>query len=231
MNRMDSVIRYFSKTELLLWSASMALILTSFFWFGGGELLSLTASVIGVTSLILNAKGNPLGQVLMILFSLLYGVISWSFSYYGEMITYLGMTAPMAAAALVEWLRNPYQGGRAEVRVGRLDRQAAVWMALFTIVVTIAFYFILRAFHTANLLLSTVSVATSFLAAWLTCRRSPLFALAYAANDVVLIGLWLLASAEDPSFLSVVICFAVFFVNDLYGFASWSRMRRRQEAI
>lgn len=38
--------------------------------------------------LIFNAKGNPFGQLLMIIFSLIYGVISYSFSYYGEMITY-----------------------------------------------------------------------------------------------------------------------------------------------
>lgn len=32
----------------------------------------------------------------MVLFSLLYGIISYAFAYYGEMITYLGMTMPMA---------------------------------------------------------------------------------------------------------------------------------------
>ncbi len=43
----------------------------------------------------------------MIIFSLLYGIISYTFSYYGEMITYLGMTMPMAVFALISWLRNP----------------------------------------------------------------------------------------------------------------------------
>ncbi|MFR3226297.1 MAG: nicotinamide mononucleotide transporter, partial [Blautia massiliensis (ex Durand et al. 2017)] len=60
--------------------------------------------------------------------------------------------------------------------------------------------------------------------------RSPLFAVAYAANDVVLIVLWSLATMQDPSYLSVVVCFVMFFVNDIYGFYNWSRMRRRQAA-
>ena len=42
------------------------------------------------------------------LFSLMYGVISYTFAYYGEMITYLGMTMPMAVFALISWVRNPY---------------------------------------------------------------------------------------------------------------------------
>ena len=75
---------------------------------------------------------------------------------------------------------------------------------------------------------STVSIATRFLAVYLTFRRSPYFALAYAANDVVLIVLWTLAALEDISYISVIICFAMFLVNDLYGYISWKRMEKRQ---
>ena len=64
---------------------------------------------------------------------------------------------------------------------------------------------------------------------YLTFRRSPYFALAYAMNDLVLIVLWALASIEDKSYFSVVICFVVFFVNDMYGFISWRRMAKRQD--
>lgn len=50
-------------------------------------------------------------------FSLLYGIISYSFAYYGEMMTYLGMTLPMDVLSLTAWLKNPYNGNRSEVRV------------------------------------------------------------------------------------------------------------------
>lgn len=220
---------YFSKTEWGLWLSSVTLILVCFALFDREGYLTLAASLIGVTSLILNAKGNPAGQVLMIVFSVLYGIISYSFAYYGEMITYLGMTAPMALFALVSWLRHPYEGKRAEVEVSHLTRRDAMTATLLTAAVTVIFYYILKAFETAHLLPGTVSVTTSFLAAYLTFRRSPYFALAYAANDVVLIVLWVLASLQDPAYVSVTVCFAVFLVNDIYGFVSWRRMRRRQE--
>ena len=226
---MKHLLRYFTKTEYALWLTSVVLVLLSFLLFDRTGYLTLAASLIGVTSLIFNAKGNPIGQVLMILFSLLYGIISYSFAYYGEMITYLGMTAPMAAVALVSWLKNPYKGNRAEVSVSRLTGKDMTIMLLVTAAVTVAFCFILAYFHTANLIPSTVSVTTSFAAAWLTYKRSPWFALAYAANDLVLILLWILAALIDPTYISVIVCFAVFFLNDVYGFISWHRMRRRQE--
>ena len=192
--------------------------------------LTLAASLLGVTSLIFCAKGNPAGQALIIVFAVLYGIISWKVAYYGEMITYVGMSAPMAVWALVAWLRHPYRGKKSEVRVNELRGREWALLVLITAAVTAAFYFILRALNTANLIPSTVSVTTSFLAVYLTARRSPFYALAYAANDGVLIVLWSLMAAEDITCLSVVICFCVFFVNDLYGFFNWSRMRRRQRA-
>ena len=219
---------YFTRSEKLLWALSVSFILVSFCIFDRESYMTLCASLIGVTSLIFNAKGNPFGQLLAVVFSLLYGGISYTFAYYGEMITYLGMTMPMAVFALIAWLRNPYNGNRAEVRVNAISRREAGWMCLGAAAVTAVFYFVLASFRTANLLPSTVSVTTSFLAVYLTFRRSPYFALAYAANDLVLIVLWTLASAEDIRYISVVVCFAAFFANDIYGYISWQRMKLRQ---
>lgn len=228
MVKIKSAINYFSKGELLLWSLSVLFILVSFFTFDGENYLTLSASIIGATSLIFNAKGNPLGQILIVVFSVIYGIISFTFAYYGEMITYLGMTAPMAVFAFVSWIKNPYNGKKSEVKVNDLKFAEIIFMLILTAFVTIVFYFVLKFFNTANLLPSTISVTTSFIAVYLTFRRSPYFALAYAANDVVLIVLWVLASLTDISYVSVTVCFIMFLVNDIYGFVSWIKMRKRQ---
>ena len=221
---------YFTRLEKILWVLSVGVILAAFFLFDRENYLTLIASLIGVTSLIFNAKGNPFGQILMIVFSVLYGVISYSFRYYGEMITYLGMTLPMSVFALVAWLKNPCQGKKAEVAVNRIGGKEYIFAGILTLIATIIFYWILKYFHTANLLPSTISVTTSFLAVYLTFRRSAYYAIAYAANDVILIVLWALASRFDPSYLSVVACFLAFLANDLYGFISWRMMEKRQAA-
>ncbi len=228
MKSFKSLINYFSKGELILWVCSVALIVVSFMIFDRKNYLTLAASVIGVTALIFNAKGNPVGQALIIVFSVLYAIISFSFAYYGEMITYLGMSAPMAVVALVSWLKNPYNGNKAEVKVNRLKGKEIVFMAILAAAVTVVFYFILKNLGTANIVPSTFSVTTSFAAAYLTFRRSPFYALAYAANDAVLLILWTLAAIADISYLSVIICFAMFLINDIYGFINWRRMRKRQ---
>ena len=222
------MINYFSRLEIALWSTSVLFIVISFVVFDRTNYMTLLASLLGVTSLIYSAKGNPFGQVLMIIFSLLYGIISYTFDYYGEMITYLGMTMPMAVFALISWLRNPYKGNRAEVKVNSISKAEQILMWLTTIVVTVVFYFILEYYDTANIIPSTISVTTSFLAVYLTFRRSPYFALAYASNDIVLIVLWVMASIENNRYISVIVCFVAFLFNDIYGFISWQKMKKRQ---
>ena len=225
---MKKLLNYFTKAEIILWVSSVLMIVASFLMSGGDGYLSFIASLIGITALILCAKGNPIAQVLMIIFCLMYTYISYTFSYYGEMLTYACMSLPMAVFSLVSWLRNPYKGKKSEVKVNSIKGKEYIFMGVLTVIVTIAFYFILKAFNTANLIPSTISVTTSFAAAYLTFRRSPYYALWYAANDIVLIVLWTLAAMEDITYVSVIMCFVTFLANDIYGFISWRKMQKRQ---
>lgn len=214
--------------EKILWCSSLAVIIISFVIGGGSNYLTLAASLIGATALIFVAKGNVFGQIMTVVFALFYAVISFEQSYFGEMITYLFMTSPMAIWAAVEWIKNPYEKGRSEVKVAKLTKKKIVIMLVTCAAVTWLFYYILKALDTQSLVFSTVSVTTSFLACALTLLRSPYYALGYSANDMVLIILWIIATVKDIAYLPMVICFAVFLVNDLYGFYNWKRMQKRQ---
>lgn len=228
MKQKNDVVSYFSKFELGLWMVSMVTIIISFAIGASKDYLTLLASLIGATFLILNAKGNMWGQILTVVFSVLYGIISYTNAYYGEMITYLGMTAPIAIASVISWRLHPVQKGKNEVKVNYLKKSEYVFLLFLGILVTMIFYYILKAFHTAELLLSTASVFTSFIASYLTLRRSEYFALGYACNDVVLIVLWMIAMQQNKGYCSVVICFVVFLINDLYGYFSWLNMKKSQ---
>lgn len=217
-----------SVKEWWLWSISMLIVTVSNLVGGSFDVLTLAATWVGITSLIFAAKGNVWAQFLMIAFSILYGIISFRFRYWGEMITYLGMTLPMAVWSAVTWLRNPSAGSKSEVAIRRLEKKHFLFLLVLSIVVTGAFYFILRWLETPNIVFSTLSVTTSFLAASLTMLRSSYYALGYAANDLVLIILWGLAAAKDPVYIPVIINFMIFFMNDMYGFISWKKRERTQ---
>lgn len=217
-----------TKFEWGLWITSVIVVIASYLVAGGEGLLNMIASLIGVTALIFIAKGYVTGQMLTVIFAIFYGIVSYYFRYYGEVITYLCMTAPIAMVSVISWLRHPYEDTR-EVEVAHVTKKQVLIMVILAIVVTTAFYFVLAFLGNANLLFSTISVTTSFVACYLAFLRSPYYALGYAANDIVLIILWIMATMEELSYLPMVICFVMFFVNDLYGYYNWKKMRKRQE--
>ena len=172
---MKNPFRDLTTFERTLYLTSLALVTGSFLLSSPRDYLSWIASLIGVTALIFVAKGYVIGQILIVMFSAFYGIISFYFHYYGEVITYLGMTTPIAIMSAVAWFRHPFQETK-EVEVHRMTWGQWGVLIVLTAAVTVVFYFILEALGTANLLFSTLSVTTSFLAASLTMMRSPLYA-------------------------------------------------------
>ena len=228
--QVKNLLRYFSIFEWCLWCASVLSITLAFLLGGEFYTLTLIASLVGVTALIFLAKGNLIGQLLIILFSALYAVVSYQQRYYGEMITYLGMSLPSAVIACISWLKHPSGKGVSEVKISQMHAKKWLWLCLFAAFVTLSFYFILRALDTNNLIVSTLSVTTSFFAAMLMIFRSPYYAIAYSANDIVLMILWIASCFSSLAYLSMVICFAAFLFNDGYAFVNWRRMKARQAA-
>jgi len=77
-----------TKKEWLLWLCSLFIVLVSNILAANFDPLTLIAALVGVTSLVFAAKGNVWAQVLMIVFSILYGIMSFRFGYN------LGNTSP-----------------------------------------------------------------------------------------------------------------------------------------
>lgn len=228
---MNNPIKTLTKREWSIWLGSIIIVLISNLAIKDFDLLTLVAALTGVTSLIFAAKGNVWGQVLMILFSILYGIISFRFRYWGEMMTYLGMTLPMAVWSTITWIENPSENNGNEVQIQSLSKKHIVALCISGIIVTAVFYYILKSFNTPNIIFSTISIITSFIAASLTMLRSSYYAVWYAVNDVVLIILWVLASLKDPAYIPVVVNFSIFFMNDMYGFMSWKQRELEQAEV
>lgn len=225
MNLIKS-IRNLSKTQRILWMASLFIIVLSFCVVKSEDYLTVIASLVGATALIFVGKGDAIGQFLTIVFAVLYAIISFECRYYGEMITYVGMTLPSAVVAMINWLRHPYT--EREVKVNKLSKKTWFILLISSIFVTVILGLVLDYFGTANMLFSTISVTTSYFASMLTILRSGYYAAAYALNDIVLIILWILAAIGNINYLPMIICFFVFLINDIYGFINWKLMERRQ---
>lgn len=215
--------------EKLLWGFSVLSIVIIYLIVPQKNPITLIATLVGVTSLIFTAKGNLSGQILMLAFCVLYAIVSLKFKYYGEAITYMFMTFPSDLIATISWLKNPSGTEKSQVRIEHLTPKKTLLALTITAATTFVFYFILRALNTTNLEISTISIATSMISSVFTIMRLPYYALGYAANDIVLIIMWILASIKNPIYVPMILNFIIFLANDLYGFFNWKKMRAQQE--
>ena len=115
---MNNPIKILLKHDRILWICSLLIVFISNISVPNFDQLTLAAAIISVTSLVFAAKGNVWAQILMIVFSILYGIISFRFRYWGEMITYLAMT--MAVWSTITWLKNPSKENKNEVQIQKL---------------------------------------------------------------------------------------------------------------
>lgn len=213
----------------MLYIASLIIVGVSNWLSPDFDMLILIAALVGATNLILAAKGTVWSPVVGIVFCVLYAVISFRFRYWGEMITYIGMDLPMCAWTVISWIRNPSKADANSVEIARMSLRKWLMLSAGTLLVTGIFYFVLRALDTPNLLVSTISIATSFAASGLMVLRSPSYAILFSLNDIVLIVLWVLATLKDPVYFPVIVNFGIFLINDIYGYVSWKKREHAQK--
>lgn len=225
------VLKYFTPVEWILWLSGLAVITVAFAVTSERSVLSYLSSIAGVTCVIFNAKGNVLGQVVSIVFGVLYGIYAYTQHYYGEMLIYFCLMIPIHIISIITWLRNKFNGRAHEVKINTLHRTEFIMTAVGAAVVTVAFYFLLEALNTDNLYVSTISLTASITAAYLMLRRCEYFSICFILNDVILIVLWSMKfSTVGPEVLPSVMAFILFLLNDSYCYISWRRIKKRQAA-
>ena len=91
-----------TKKEWMIYLISLTVVICSNFFAEKINVINLIATAIGVTALIFIAKGDVFGQILCVIFASLYSITALEHRYYSEIITYLGMTAPISIATIVK---------------------------------------------------------------------------------------------------------------------------------
>ena len=212
--------------ELILYFAGLALIVTMSVCFGASWISAITG-IFGLSCVIFAAKGKVIGIFFTWLMIVFYSILSYKNKYYGEVFINACLMFPMTIISLVAWIKN--LGKDYVVKVNSIKKSEIITVFCVAAVAFVAFYFILRALNTSQLLVSTISIVTSVLATYFQSRRSKYGFLAFLFNDVVLCVLWLFATLEDIKNVAMLTAVALYVISDIYGFISWGVLQKRQQ--
>ena len=192
------------------------------------DLLTTICSIVGIITALLLAKGKNLGQIFGLLIVALYSIVSFKNGYYGEVIIYLCIMFPMYIIGIISWFKHQNKDTKS-VEVNRITIKEWVIVLFASIVCFIGIYFLLKAFNTNQLFISSLSVIDSLFAVYLGVRRSKFSFYFYLVNDLILILLWgMPVVTVTITLIPMVFNPLINLINDLYGIYNWKKLEKAQ---
>ena len=192
------------------------------------DLLTVSCSIVGIITALLLAKGKNLGQVFGLLITILYSIVSFKNKYYGEVLIYALVMLPMYIIGIFTWINHKNEKTNL-VEINSIEKKEWGIVSIVFALVFVGIYYLLKAFNTNELVVSTISVLASLFAVYLQIRRSKYSFSFYMVNDIILMFLWGIPVIRGSYILFPMLLNPIInFINDMYGFYNWKKTEKIQ---
>lgn len=217
-----------TKFELIFLISGLIISILSSIIFGGNIIDTLYTSSYFITALLMS-KGKVESYFVGFVSVFFYMIVSYNQNYYGELIITAFLTFPIMIIGIISWLRHQDEEDDVVI-INSLSKKEITIVIISQFILFWGYYFLLKAFNTDLLILSSISIVTSVLASYFEARRSELSLFCYIANDVVIITLWIIPVIYGQiALISVLVGPILLLINDIYGSYNWKRLKEAQK--
>lgn len=197
------------------------------------DALSTVYSIVGILSLFLMSKGFFFAYFMVLVSYLLYTIQSYLNGLYGEAIINLFIGIPLIIYAIIKGLmkKNKYNDDKVVMK----KIKPFEWCLCFLVVAAICVgtYFMLQAFNTKYLILSTINFGLCILANYLLARGNFANYICFLISNLLVITMWLLPILlEEPSgtnFVPIIVAFVTYICINVYGLINWIKLSKKQK--
>lgn len=198
----------------------------------GSSVIECIVSCFSIIVAVLFTKGFYWGYILAIVNLCFYSIVEFGAGFYGELFINWGLYFPMYIFGLVEWLKHQDKEKSTIIIRKEMSKKEYGILIASQLICWIPYYFILLSLNTTNPIVSALSIAASFVASYLSARRSLYCFVGYILNDIVCIILWTVQTITvDIACITVLLSPIMLLLNDIYGVISWYRLREKQKDL
>lgn len=184
------------------------------------------SGILGLLTVIFQAHGKILGQIIGIIDSLSYGIFAYSYHYYGETIVYIFILIPIFIYGIFSWSMHK---DNSHILPNSIRLKEIIIITILSLILGYAIYVFLKMVGTNYIILNTVSMLTLTIANYLIARRNICGFLFLIVNDTILLSLWLITFLSlDQSVLSFILCVIINLINDTIGFFNWLKFQKKE---
>lgn len=215
-----------------LWLLAFTLINVYLFFALDDTLIGLCASLTGMLSVVLVAKGKTWNYYPGIVNVVLYAFVAYGQKYYGEVMLNLLYFLPMQFIGLFLWRKNGVSETKQnDVRVAEMTWRSRIVWSVLCLAATAAYALVLKAMGGALPIVDSLTAVLSIVAMIFMVKRYVEQWIVWIVIDLLTIYMWLVAFMADGNDISILVMWTSYLVNAVYGWLNWrARYRAQKEA-
>jgi nicotinamide mononucleotide transporter len=191
-------------------------------------ILGFTASVTGMLSVILVAKGKISNYYFGIINVVIYGFISYNSKYYGEAMLNILYFLPMQIIGFMMWRRNNVNIDESkEVKAERMTAKEIILWSVLSGIAVIVYGIILKKLNNTLPMADSFTTVLSVTAMILMVKRYIEQWIVWIMIDIVAIYMWLFIKSD----YNITIMWTAYLVNAVYGLYNWAKLYRREREV
>ena len=191
-------------------------------------ILGFTASITGMLSVILVAKGKISNYYFGIINVVIYGFISYNSKYYGEAMLNILYFLPMQIIGFMMWRRNNVNIDESkEVKAERMTAKEIILWSVLSGIAVIVYGIILKKLNNTLPMADSFTTVLSVTAMILMVKRYIEQWIVWIMIDIVAIYMWLFIKSD----YNITIMWTAYLVNAVYGLYNWAKLYRREREV
>lgn len=213
-----------------IWLASFTLVTVYLYVALDDTWIGLCASLTGMLSVVLVAKGKTFNYYPGIVNVILYAFVAYGQKYYGEVMLNLLYFLPMQFIGLIMWRKNKVSEQKQnDVKIAVLRSSERIWWSVLCVVATVAYGFVLKQLGGALPFIDSLTAVLSIVAMIFMVKRLVEQWVVWVIIDLFTIYMWVVAFLADGNDISILVMWSAYLVNALYGLLNWIRQYRAQK--
>lgn len=196
----------------------------------GSKWYIIVNTLLGLLCVFTQAKGKISTQFIGVIYFGFYIFISFTQKYYGEALLYLVIMLPMYVYGIIHWLANKDKKDNVVIVKSNLSKKEWIVSSLCCLCISIGVFFLLKAFNTSQLAVSTLAFVSMLPAVYLLIRRCKWNQVTFLINDFIVPILWLVLVIQgDYTFVPMCIYHIFQIAYDVYGLFEWKKLEKSQK--
>ena len=212
----------------IIWLALATIVITALSIYWGDTLMGIISASTGVICVVLTGKGKLSAYLFGLVNCILYAIISYRATYYGETMLNALYYVPMQFVGFYVWFKN-MNVETAEVNKRHMSNKVRLLSILSIAILTIGYGYVLKYLNDAMPFVDSFTTVSSIIAMIVSIGMYAEQWLIWIAVDIFSTYMWFMDFMNGSDNIATLLMWAIYLGNAFIMFYKWEKECRQNE--